>query len=186
MGAGQNPVSGAHSTMGLADGFFIDSNFGLRSVFTVAQGLSLVAWVGLSLQCFPFLAPGALEHRLCSCGAWALLPNGMWNLPGPGIEPHVPCIGRRILNHWTTREVPLMASDLSACHDGDHDTAAHTWRHEHFSNGGSHDRTIFASLGLRLFQAFALHLSLVKAPRFRNKKVREPHRYFREWYEADL
>ena len=97
---------------------------------------------------------------------------------------HSTCIGRRILNHWTTREVPLMASDLSACHDGDHDTAAHTWRHEHFSNGGSHDRTIFASLGLRLFQAFALHLSLVKAPRFRNKKVREPHRYFREWCKA--
>ena len=27
-------------------------------------------------------------------------------VPWPGIEPHAPCIGRWILNHWTTREVP--------------------------------------------------------------------------------
>ena len=25
------------------------------------------------------------EHR--SCGAWAYLPHGMWDLPGPGIQP---------------------------------------------------------------------------------------------------
>ena len=36
-------------------------------------------------------------HRL-SC------PATCRNLPGPGIEPHVPCIGKWILNHWTTRE----------------------------------------------------------------------------------
>ena len=39
-----------------------------------------------------------------SCG-----PRGsgaLWrDLPGPGIEPIVPCIGRRILKHWTTRKV---------------------------------------------------------------------------------
>ena len=29
----------------------------------------------------------------------------MLNLPGPGMEPIVSCIGRPILNHWTTREV---------------------------------------------------------------------------------
>ena len=28
----------------------------------------------------------------------------MWDLPGPGLEPHVPCIDRQILNHCTTRE----------------------------------------------------------------------------------
>ena len=28
----------------------------------------------------------ALEHRLNSCGAWAQLLSGMWDLPGPGIE----------------------------------------------------------------------------------------------------
>ena len=29
----------------------------------------------------------ALEHSLSSCGAWALLPHSMWDLPRPGIEP---------------------------------------------------------------------------------------------------
>ena len=29
----------------------------------------------------------ALEHRLSSCGAGAQLLCGMWDLPGPGLEP---------------------------------------------------------------------------------------------------
>ena len=29
----------------------------------------------------------ALEHRLNSCGTWAYLLHGMWDLPGSGIEP---------------------------------------------------------------------------------------------------
>ena len=36
-------------------------------------------------------------------------PQGMWDLSSPtrdGIR--TPCIGRRSLNHWTTREVPLI------------------------------------------------------------------------------
>ena len=33
--------------------------------------------------------------------------RGVWNLPGPGIEPVSPCIDRRILHHWTPREVLL-------------------------------------------------------------------------------
>ena len=32
-------------------------------------------------------APG-----LSSCGSWAQLPCGMWNLPGPGIEPVSPAL----------------------------------------------------------------------------------------------
>ena len=56
MGAGQNPVSGAHSTMGLADGFFIDF-FGLCLVFTVAQGLSLVAVGRLVSAVLPLFWP---------------------------------------------------------------------------------------------------------------------------------
>ena len=31
--------------------------------------------------------------------AWSIL------VPWPGMEPHIPCIARQILNHWTTREV---------------------------------------------------------------------------------
>ena len=48
----------------------------------------------------------ALERRLISCGAQAYLLHSMWDLPGLGIEPVVPCIGRLILNHCTTKEVP--------------------------------------------------------------------------------
>ena len=32
----------------------------------------------------------ALEHRLSSCGARAQLLRGMWDLPGPGLEPVSP------------------------------------------------------------------------------------------------
>ena len=34
----------------------------------------------------------ALEHRLSSCGAWAQLLRGMWDLPGPGLEPESPAL----------------------------------------------------------------------------------------------
>ena len=34
----------------------------------------------------------ALELRLSSCGAWAYLLRGMWDLPGPGIEPMSPAL----------------------------------------------------------------------------------------------
>ena len=46
----------------------------------------------------------ALEHRLSSCGARASSLHGMWDLPGPGLEPMPPALGRRILNHCATRE----------------------------------------------------------------------------------
>ena len=32
------------------------------------------------------------EHRLSSCGARAQLLRGMWDLPGPGIEPMSPAL----------------------------------------------------------------------------------------------
>ena len=34
----------------------------------------------------------ALEHRLSSCGARAQLLRGMWNIPGPGLEPVSPAL----------------------------------------------------------------------------------------------
>ena len=39
----------------------------------------------------------ALKCGLSSCGTQALLPCGMYGT-------RVPCMGRRILNHWTTRK----------------------------------------------------------------------------------
>ena len=39
----------------------------------------------------------ALERRLSSCGARALLLRGMWDLPGPGLEPVSPALAGRFL-----------------------------------------------------------------------------------------
>ena len=88
--------------------------FWLRWVFVAARRLSLVAasrgysslWrVGFSLQWllllwsmgsrhagFSSCGSQVLEHRLRSCGTWALLLRGMWDLPGPGIEPVSPAL----------------------------------------------------------------------------------------------
>ena len=44
---------------------------------------------------------------LSSCGAWASLPCGMWDLSSLTRDrTRVPCVGRRILNHWTASEAP--------------------------------------------------------------------------------
>ena len=58
----------------------------------------------------------ALERRLSSCAARAQMPHSMWNLPGPGIEP-IPFIGRWVLIHCATREVPSPVNfiTLSSC-----------------------------------------------------------------------
>ena len=39
----------------------------------------------------------ALEHRLSSCGSRAYLLRGMWDLPGPGLEPVSPTLAGRFL-----------------------------------------------------------------------------------------
>ena len=46
----------------------------------------------------------APEDRLNSV-AWALLLHSKWDPHGSGIKPSVPCIGRLILIHSTTREI---------------------------------------------------------------------------------
>ena len=38
------------------------------------------------------VARGALEHRLSSCGTRAWLLHGLWDLPGPGLEPVSPAL----------------------------------------------------------------------------------------------
>ena len=101
--------------------FYLFIYFWLRWVFAAACGLSLVAasWgysslpcVGFSLQwllslrstgsrCAGFSSCGTwaqqswlwvLECRLSSCGTWAQLLRGVWDLPGPGLEPMSPAL----------------------------------------------------------------------------------------------
>ena len=39
----------------------------------------------------------------------SLVAEGIWDLSSPTRDQTcIPCIGRQILNHWTTREVPSM------------------------------------------------------------------------------
>ena len=49
---------------------------------------------------FPVAASLVAEHRLqtrrlSSCGSWAHLLRGMWDLPGPGLEPVSPALAGR-------------------------------------------------------------------------------------------
>ena len=88
--------------------------FGCHWVFVAARGLSLFAasggysslWcTGFSLRwllllwstgskCEAFSSCGswAPERRLSSCGLRAQLLRGMWDLPGPGLEPVSPAL----------------------------------------------------------------------------------------------
>ena len=46
-------------------------------------------------------------HKLSSCGTRAQSPRSIWDLSSLTRDRTcVPCIGRRILHHWTTGEVP--------------------------------------------------------------------------------
>ena len=73
----------------------------------------------------PFLTPNSDLFCLffvCVCGMWAFsscgtqmyLPHGMWEFSThTRNQTSVPCTGRWIRNHWTTREVPCLASNKS-------------------------------------------------------------------------
>ena len=97
--------------------FFTFIYFWLHWVFIAVRGLSLVAASGgySSLQCagfslrwllllrstgsrragFSSCGSWALERRLSSCGAQAYWLRGMWDLPGPGLEPLSPPLAGR-------------------------------------------------------------------------------------------
>ena len=54
------------------------------------------------------MGPFIVARRLFSCDVLAQLLHGIWNLSSLTKDQiHIPCIARQILNHWTTREVPL-------------------------------------------------------------------------------
>ena len=71
---------------------------GPRASVVVARGLSSCgSW--------------ALEHRLSSCGSRALLLRGMWDLPGPGLEPMSPALA----GGFSTTAPPGKPPSLSEC-----------------------------------------------------------------------
>ena len=78
-------------------------------VFTAVRGLSLVgASRGYSLVVVPGLrllqSTGSRHVSLSICGAWALLPCDMWNLPRPGIEQASPALAGRSLTTGSPRK----------------------------------------------------------------------------------
>ena len=54
----------------------------------------------------------ALECRLSSCGAQVSLLRGMWDLPGPGLEPVSPVLAGGFLEPRATREAPMASFNL--------------------------------------------------------------------------
>ena len=76
-------------------------------VFVSVRGLSLVVASGghsssrcevLSLSRASLVAEHRLQtRRLSSCGSWAQLLCGMWDLPRPGLEPVSPALAGRFL-----------------------------------------------------------------------------------------
>ena len=59
--------------------------------------LSLLQSMGSRRVGFSSCVMRALERRLSSCGAWAQVLRGMWDLPGPGPEPVSPALASRFL-----------------------------------------------------------------------------------------
>ena len=68
---------------------------GLSFFFAVRGPLTVVA--------SPVAEHRPRTRRLSGHGSRAQPLRGMWDPPRPGHEP-VPCIGRRTLNHYATRE----------------------------------------------------------------------------------
>ena len=96
-----------------------------RGLFVAALGLlsSCGAWVSLKLRHSGFLsscgawAPECVGSVVCGtralslrCTSLVVVVRGLSCPVACGIlldQTHIPCIGRRILYHWTTREVAL-------------------------------------------------------------------------------
>jgi len=67
--------------------------------------------VGSRVHRLPSVVCASRVCVLSSCSAWASLSHSMWDLSSPvRDQTHIPCIGRQILNHWTTKEVPFLIS----------------------------------------------------------------------------
>ena len=86
--------------------------------FSCCGTQALGSWASVVAACgLSSFGTWALERRLSSCGAQALLLCGMWDLPGPGLKPMSPALAGGILHHCTTREVPLflMSKQVYVC-----------------------------------------------------------------------
>ena len=81
------------------------SGFSCCGAWALGARASVVVACGLS-SC----GSRALEHRLSSCGAWAQLLCGMWDFPGPGLEPMSPAMAGRFLITAPPRKPQILNS----------------------------------------------------------------------------
>ena len=81
------------------------------SLVEVSRGSSSLPCTGFSLRWLLSLPAQSIKHRLSSCGARTQLFQGMWDLPGPGIEPLSPVLAIRFL---TTRPPETLIRDQRA------------------------------------------------------------------------
>ena len=64
-----------------------------RGGFSCCRAWALGAWASVAVaRGLSSCGLRALECRLSSCGARAQLLRGMWDLPGPGLEPTSPAL----------------------------------------------------------------------------------------------
>lgn len=74
------------------------------------MNLFVYTFIGCAVSSLYHRPPLVVAQGLQSVRAqelWAQLPQGTWDLNFPtGDRTRIPCIERRILNHWTTRAVP--------------------------------------------------------------------------------
>ena len=89
------------------------STYYVPSIHCASCSLS-TTWVNLSsFCCCCWILPAMGLHcmNFSSCGTQAKFPWGIWDLSSPTRDSSlVPCIGRQILNHWTSMEVPNLSS----------------------------------------------------------------------------
>ena len=78
-----------------------------------SEGCSPVVVYGLLLVVGSPVGARTPEDRLSSCGTWASLPSGMWNLPGPGTEPLSPASAGTLLTTGPPEKSPPRAIDTA-------------------------------------------------------------------------
>jgi len=88
---------------------------GFLSVVGILGRFFVFVLAALGLHCSMLVFLIAL-HRLSNYGVQAWLPCSMWALSSPTkYQIYIPCTGRWILNHWTTRAAPLEGFKQCSC-----------------------------------------------------------------------
>ena len=93
----------------------METNYGFQLLFFL-----IFIWVHWSLSCGTWnlhcimqdLFVAVPDSLVVVCGLCAGLA-APWHVDNSSLtrdQTHVPCIARQILNHWTTREVPMVFS----------------------------------------------------------------------------